>query len=462
MARETPAPVHQPKQPEVAPAARGPEAPAQPARCLGATAQLAAVRRTLRHGSASPLPPHQVRPEAPSLETPRLHGMPSPTRVIQRAFDKALNIGSAEHFATQFSGALSGLPFGAKRKLYSEIANQPAEMNRDQVNKYISENKSRFSSAATASSPDSSQPFSSGGGSSSSLRPEVSAVATGPSDSSSSLQPEVPTMATSSPASSLSTGRSSSSLQTEPATLATESSASSSGLSGGHEQGSGGAAQPSHQLAPWVAKGRQLYASMEAGLAKAKPDKDTSLAYKARYETDSKEGTPPNQWARAGAFDKTTKLARTRAIGTEATAYENYVDVTKGVIGASYNYADKDLFEGHQKEGRLNNSEILWNQYAAAVEAEGGNPSGLNSIYRLSLASNAQTIMDLMTWRGRKLLGSRQGMEFGPNDDEFYALLATDNCKGITFLVVDHANALGRKKIIRIWAQKESMRIDLG
>ncbi len=67
-----------------------------------------------------------------------------------------------------------------------------------------------------------------------------------------------------------------------------------------------------------------------------------------------------------------------------------------------------------------------------------------------------------MNWKGNKLHGRVQGMEFGPEDDEFYALLATDNCKGLTYFVVDYAAALKGKKIVKIWAQKESMRIDLG
>jgi Domain of unknown function (DUF4157) len=52
MARETPVRAHLPKQSADARGTRGPQAPAQNARCFGAAAQLAAVRRVLRHGPA--------------------------------------------------------------------------------------------------------------------------------------------------------------------------------------------------------------------------------------------------------------------------------------------------------------------------------------------------------------------------------------------------------------------------
>jgi hypothetical protein len=207
-----------------------------------------------------------------------------------------------------------------------------------------------------------------------------------------------------------------------------------------------------------VAKGKLLYEGMLNGLEENSADNDTAADFSKRYDTDEdKNDKPTNQPGRKDV-DLGTKY-KTRAKGADETAYENYMNAQQGVMGASYNYMNKDITNEQEVGKRLPNSEILWNQYVMDAKAHDVDVKGLTTIYRLSIASNAQDVIEMCNM---KVTEWTNGKEYTPNADEFYALLATDNCKGASFLVTQHKVALGKKKIVSIKAAKEFIVINLG
>lgn len=129
---------------------------------------------------------------------------------------------------------------------------------------------------------------------------------------------------------------------------------------------------------------------------------------------------------------------------------KNFVNARGGTLVASYNYADKDT---GSLGARLNNSEILWQQYLAGARAEGLQPDGLKQIIRSSIqGAPALTVLNMvLTVKTRS-----SEHAWTPDNDEFFALLATDNCKGAAYLLKDHKVALGRRSIASIVTKSES------
>ena len=203
----------------------------------------------------------------------------------------------------------------------------------------------------------------------------------------------------------------------------------------------------------FVTAGKKLYANMQQRLTVEESDLDTSKEFGERYNTKPEQDQPPDQAVKKPAFGMKYKTA---SKGTEATAYENYMNVRGGVMGASYNF---NTYDKNEKAMQLPNSEILWNQYKMDAEQRGGEVRGLNEIWRLSIASNAQKVFAMCDVR---LSQRSTGKRFDPPTDEFYALLATDNCKGISFMVTQHKQALGGKAIVGITAATEAIIIHLG
>lgn len=133
---------------------------------------------------------------------------------------------------------------------------------------------------------------------------------------------------------------------------------------------------------------------------------------------------------------------------------------------AGYNYAKYDL-TGPTGTTRLSNSEILFQQYRAAQKfalSKGGTslgPSGLNEVIRSSIQNQeTQLILDMAFTKATQ---KARETEFLAGTEEFFALLGTDNCKGVAFMLADHPVAFGRKTISSIVALSSSyMRIKLG
>lgn len=196
-------------------------------------------------------------------------------------------------------------------------------------------------------------------------------------------------------------------------------------------------------------KGKEYYEGLVAALGdKVAADRDTKAAYDTRYDTkvEEKAGIPINVSGFAGTATSYAQVDTTTK-GAKEVAYSNYVNLKEGKLIAGYNYGDKDVSDDHGPKGRLNNSEIFWNQMRIVEERTSAKFTPLNEIIRSSIENEeTMAMLDLaVTTRER---GAEK--TWLPGTAEFYAILATDNCKGVPFLLKDHRRALGYKTITSI------------
>jgi hypothetical protein len=209
-------------------------------------------------------------------------------------------------------------------------------------------------------------------------------------------------------------------------------------------------------------KGKEYFDGLVAALDdKDTEDRDTKDAYNNRYETEvrDKAGVPINVTGFAGTATSYAQVDTTTK-GATQVAYSNYVNLDEGKLIASYNYGDKDISGDHPEEGRLKNSEIFWNQMRIVEERTSAKFTGLNEIIRSSI-ENKETMAMLDLAVALRERGTEK--TWLPGTDEFYAILATDNCKGIPFLLKDHRRALGYKTITSIAHKGQSyIRLHLG
>lgn len=194
-------------------------------------------------------------------------------------------------------------------------------------------------------------------------------------------------------------------------------------------------------------------------------DKDYDAVFSSRYSTTVSAGadTPSNVKGFAGKADKYVTKVKGGEAGKDP--YENYMDPTSGRIVASYNYGDKDINTDESGDTkRLPNSEILYQQYKQAVEEkddEGVSISGLTEVVRSSIQN--QDTMAVISLCITSVLEKFNEKAWQPGSDEFNALLGTDNCKGIAFMLKDHASSFGKKTITSIVTKGENyIRIKLG
>jgi hypothetical protein len=198
-------------------------------------------------------------------------------------------------------------------------------------------------------------------------------------------------------------------------------------------------------------KGAQLMVNLGQAVADVtRVDKDFSEQFSARYETKSESADIP---ANVPVDNPSSyKKIETGPKGKNS-AYVNYASVADATLIAGWNYAAED------KEGegaRLSNSEILYQQYKSA----GGSISTLRQVVRSSIENqDTLKIMDMCT--GKKL-EKIAGKTYTLGEDDFNALLATDNCKGVAYMLTDHARESGGKTLTSITMYPNRLILEIG
>ncbi|KAL8950870.1 MAG: hypothetical protein Q9222_003124 [Ikaeria aurantiellina] len=155
----------------------------------------------------------------------------------------------------------------------------------------------------------------------------------------------------------------------------------------------------------------------------------------------------------------TSSMNPSTGVESEYVAYKNIINARDGVLIALVNYRSED------EANTLPWSEIMYQTwqdskfYDEQRGAASGSLSTLQHIIRSSVSNEqTQNILKLMytnsgypaistgdtTWR-------KWTEEETPN--WFFALLGTDNCKGVLFLLSQHAVEAGKKEITQIWTR---------
>lgn len=137
----------------------------------------------------------------------------------------------------------------------------------------------------------------------------------------------------------------------------------------------------------------------------------------------------------------------------DPAAYDNSFDTKRGLIVAHWNYNIAD----HQR--RLPWSEIIYQTWKFAQQmTDGGSISNLRAVIRHQ-AANPGTLTTLrILFKNRKLRpNAGDGTWYEWNETEhdvfFFALVGTDNVKGILWLLNDHSAEIGKKEVTRVWVR---------
>lgn len=177
----------------------------------------------------------------------------------------------------------------------------------------------------------------------------------------------------------------------------------------------------------------------------------------------------------AALFDEsyTTRVVQDRrgdhrySIGTKGgdsheTAYQNGYDVANASIETATNYASRD--PNRAAEGpHLNNSEIFWNQWGAAIDADtpksfferkrihrarkAAKKRALGKITRMAV-SNTSTILTVQHILPDNESFSREKAVseiYAADTDAFAALLGTPNGRAVGYLLKDHYHEMDLK-----------------
>jgi hypothetical protein len=191
------------------------------------------------------------------------------------------------------------------------------------------------------------------------------------------------------------------------------------------------------------AKGAQYAASLEKAIGEkdTKADRDEAKQFGERYETKmtSGAGVPSNVMKDIQKPGSYTKVDT--GIKGKESAYQNYASPDEGTIIGGWNYANRDV-EGPGR--KLPNSEVLYQQYKGV----GGSFATLGRVIRSSIA-NEETMVAMDMCAGT-VIQKNAAMTYQAGSDNFNALLGTDNCKGVAFMLTDHARESGGKRIAAI------------
>ncbi|KAL8852034.1 MAG: hypothetical protein Q9221_003059 [Calogaya cf. arnoldii] len=140
-----------------------------------------------------------------------------------------------------------------------------------------------------------------------------------------------------------------------------------------------------------------------------------------------------------------------------APPYKNSFNTRDGLLIAEENFRIDDL-----APKRLQWSELMyhtWTEAASYAGTKGGPISNLQTVLRQSIVNTqTQAILRLMYERN-KLAPNAHYVWFQWDDvthAAFWdALMATDNVKGVVFLLKDHSVEMGRKIITDVWTRWE-------
>ncbi|MEO9651680.1 MAG: hypothetical protein ABJ360_17510 [Roseobacter sp.] len=199
-----------------------------------------------------------------------------------------------------------------------------------------------------------------------------------------------------------------------------------------------------------VVRGRKLISGLSD--LKANPDATAAnvtkaaasdVTHSARYDTS----TPRS------SHNSHHYLAGTAATGHNKKAYTNNILVPERSIQSNENYAKHD--PNRAKGDYLSNSEVFWQQWKAGVAADtqsgpfknfrrGRKQKDLKDVVRVSI-SNPETLLTVhYALPNGSYFQDGTTFEFGPEQEEFAALLGTPNGRGIGYLLKDHYHELTR------------------
>lgn len=196
-------------------------------------------------------------------------------------------------------------------------------------------------------------------------------------------------------------------------------------------------------------KGVEYWSMLTKALTQRPRDSDHGETFNTRYTNTKTANADLSVTAREavggqrdGIFSVSTA---SKGAGKSNAAYSNFVDPKAGIILADSNYAEKDI-DSEQTLGtkRVPNSEILVNQLLSV----GGDLKKLNQIIRSNIAN--QKTQEILSLIEQKILDRNVEKTWTPANPEFFALLGTDNVKGIAFLLSQHVEGTGGKSIVNI------------
>lgn len=147
-------------------------------------------------------------------------------------------------------------------------------------------------------------------------------------------------------------------------------------------------------------------------------------------------------------------VGMTRAAEGTEDAYTNNLYVPDGAIVTNSNHAKKD--PNRIKEEYLNNSEVFWQQWKEAVDADTQTgpfkntrkkykQKQLREVIRTSIM-NPETLLTVhYALPDDQYFQTGTTVTFGPDQEEFEALLGTPNGRGVGHLLKDHFHEMSRK-----------------
>ncbi|KAL8948292.1 MAG: hypothetical protein Q9222_005513 [Ikaeria aurantiellina] len=160
-------------------------------------------------------------------------------------------------------------------------------------------------------------------------------------------------------------------------------------------------------------------------------------------------------------WDTVSKHPDTGQLDSQNPAYQNDFDTRNGLLVASANFREWD------SQRQLPWSELMFQTWQVVQHAQqGGSISNLRAVVRKEVeGQGAQEVLKtLYTSRGLTM-NQGDGTWYQWSEEVqpyfFYALLATDNVKGVVWLLNDHPNALGKKEITDIWTRWEKRDPDM-
>ncbi|KAL8838547.1 MAG: hypothetical protein Q9170_002089 [Blastenia crenularia] len=153
-------------------------------------------------------------------------------------------------------------------------------------------------------------------------------------------------------------------------------------------------------------------------------------------------------------WETVSKNPATGALDTINAAYDNDFDTTNGLLVANANFRKWDF------QRQLPWSELMFQtwQVVSAAQPGGGPISNLRAVVRKEVENDGakEVLRTLYTARGLSMnQGDATWYQWSEDQQPafFYALLGTDNVKGVIWLLNDHPNAMGRKEIVDVWTR---------
>lgn len=121
----------------------------------------------------------------------------------------------------------------------------------------------------------------------------------------------------------------------------------------------------------------------------------------------------------------------------------NYFDGRNGVIAAAANVRDWDTTAADQ---RIWPSEVMWYSWVRVARQQGADVSGLRAFvgYFVINESTRRVICEAFKHSSHTREGPERGrIEYTPQDQGFYALLGSVNCKSSMRMLLDHKGHIG-------------------